>query len=208
MPIPLTPIILAGATAAIGHFFQNTAKKNARSLKAADAELERQRQLRDVELKNANKIFLDTNEYIGEIQTQLMTLEMVLNDPEQFLGFDKHLQYEKAVQAQLKVRPHLPRIQGMVKIYFGDESVDILKTLNNNFDFLFFKYHTQLKSEDKAEQKESLQSETDEIDETLNEFLKEISAANNSGIIEELVKLMLTQIQNQTVGRLHPSNKT
>lgn len=50
MPLSFTPILIAGATAAIGWFFQENSAKNARLRQNYDAELERSRQLREAEL--------------------------------------------------------------------------------------------------------------------------------------------------------------
>src|SRR6266478_9021740 len=48
---------IAGATAAIGWFFQENSAKNARLCQHSDAELERKRQLREAELSRAQEIF-------------------------------------------------------------------------------------------------------------------------------------------------------
>lgn len=40
MPLPLNPILIAGATAAIGYFFQENAAKNTCRRQKTDAQLE------------------------------------------------------------------------------------------------------------------------------------------------------------------------
>lgn len=219
MPLPLGPLFLAGATAAIGYFFQENSAKNARHRKETDAEIERTRQFREAELTRAKEIYENTSNSLSDAYVRFETLALCpLLNKEALPGSEEaesadeqnkdlaHLmllatarptgeewrtEYQKAFHACLDLKGNLPRVRGMVKQYFGDDNAGTLSNIVDTFPELLFRYHRATTAK-----------------KTLLEVGYHSQLDGQSNQIEKLVRQMLKQIQDQTVGSLRGGTRS
>jgi len=198
--------LIAGATAAIGWFFQENSAKNARLCQHADAELERKRQLREAELSRAQEIF-------NEISNTMDVLYYWLEDAAIHVAIrrakdDKTQEqqdgatWDKVEHAVMHWMSHKTRFATQVRQYFGEENHELLHKIHALFDEAWSLVESTYYKGNKSIVKNGTA--------TLRGYKKYYgivgsSKQKNRGLEREIITLserMIRDIQNQYVGIL------
>ena len=129
MPLPLGPILLAGATAAVGWFFQNHSAK-----------LARERQLRDSELKQAQEIFEEVSNSMDALYFYLRHGAMhvaVRKARQQEAGEAQSMEdaatWEGYEEAVLDWMTNKTRFLAQMRRYFGEANRRRLRHIQQEF---------------------------------------------------------------------------
>jgi hypothetical protein len=191
MPAPIVgPIVIAAATAAVGHFFQSQSAKIAN-----------ERQLRDAELALAREIFNEVCTSIGRVHYFLrsaatpgcLALESDASEKAR-PGVETWGQYD---QAMIQWATHWNRHKAQVRKYFGEESHALFTEIGEEFE-------TAREAIEASKNYRSARSWTRSANggrrEILQEMKKPLEVLDQK--IEDLVEGMMTKIQEQTVGAL------
>ena len=196
MALPLAPILIAGVTAAVGYFFQENSAKNARLRQQADADLERERQLRHAELSRAQEIFAEISSAMDVLYYYMRHGGMYVavrkaqgdesradKDAETWKG------YEDAV---LQWMTHKSRFAAQMRRYFGEESHRLLQEIEEEFEdagsLVAATYYNRKHSVVKDGKEDS------------GDFYAVVNPLEHR--LTELSEKMIRDIQHQTVGRL------
>jgi hypothetical protein len=136
MPPPIfAPIFIAGATTAIGYFFQEHSKTIAIARQTNEAELIRVRQQREAELAQAQATFTEVSQALGKLdhyisQSIYVAYRRSINDPQ---GDDK-ANWDGLQAALLSWAENRTRITALVSRYFGATNYECLMNIDSAFE--------------------------------------------------------------------------
>ena len=126
MPLPLAPILIAGATTAIGWVFQENS-----------ARLKRQRQQREDELARAQEIYKETSDamdvlyYLLDSAAIHIAVRNAKDDAER--EREDIATWNKLEAAVMHWMTHKTRFASQVRQYFGEECFELLNTVHRSF---------------------------------------------------------------------------
>lgn len=190
MPAALGPIFVAGATAAIGYFFQNQSAKIAN-----------ERQQREAELARAQKIFKEVSTSADSLGYHLRAAMYAAlrkatdTSAEKFEKLDRAtwISYERAQEAWMSSKT---RFKAQVGRYFGDENRDRMEKLQERFS----RAKTVVEATYYDTGRNSVVKQGKEDSKQRNKYFLLIDEIEE--LLLELSEQMIRQVQRQTVGRL------
>ena len=200
MPLPFTPILIAGATAAIGWFFQENSAKNARLRQNYDAELERRRQLREAELSRAQEIFNETCNAMDVLHYLLedAAIHVAVRKAQEDTTREKEdgATWDKVEDATMNWMSHKTRFATQVRQYFGDDNHQLLNKIHESFKKAWFLLESTYYKGRESIVKEGKPNYPAYFG---------IIGSKNTGLERDIITLsegMIRDIQNQNVGIL------
>ncbi len=126
MPLPLAPILIAGATTAIGWVFQENS-----------ARLKRQRQQREDELARAQAIYKETSEAMDTLYYLLdsAAIHVAVRNAKDDSKREREdiATWSKLEAAVMHWMTHKTRFASQVRQYFGDECFERLDRIHRSF---------------------------------------------------------------------------